>query len=64
MPVHHLGADRGVKHPRRQLARQAFADLDVHDLVTAPARAPIQRDLLTVQRMPGVLDHDKLRSVC
>ena len=59
-PRHHPGAHCGVEHPRRQLARQAVSDLDVHDLVTAPTRTSIQRNLLAVQRVPWILDHNKL----
>jgi hypothetical protein len=59
-----LRAGRGVAHPRRDLARQTRPDLDVEDLTTGASLPPVDANALTVERMPGIRHHNKLRSVC
>ncbi len=56
--------DRGISHPSRKLSRKTRLDLDVDDLTTTAAVSRIEPNPLTVERMPGVLHHDELRSVC
>ena len=57
-------AHRGIAHPRRYLTREPRLDLNVKDLTTGTPLSPVNANPLTVQRMPGVRHHDKLRSVC
>jgi hypothetical protein len=60
----HRSTDRGVCHPRGKLSRQTWPDLDVENLSTTAAMPSVEANPLTVQRMPGILYYDKLRSVC
>jgi hypothetical protein len=60
----HRGTDRGVCHPRGKLSRQTRLDLDVENLSTTTAVPSVEANPLTVQRMPGILYNDELRSVC
>jgi hypothetical protein len=53
-----------IAHPCRDLARQTRPDLDVKDLTPGTSMPAVQANALTAKRMPGVRDHDKLRSVC
>ena len=57
-------AHRGIAHPCRDLARQTRPDLDVEDLTPGTSLPAVNANALTVKRMPGVRNHDKLRSVC
>lgn len=58
------GTCRGIAHPCRDLARQTRPDLDVEDLTTGASLPPVDANALTVERMPGIRHHNKLRSVC
>jgi hypothetical protein len=55
---------RAIAHPCGELTRQPGLDLDVKDLTTGTPLSAIDANALTVERIPGVRHHDKLRSVC
>jgi hypothetical protein len=57
-------ASRGIAHPCRDLARQTRPDLDVEDLTPGASLPAIDANELTVERMPRIQHHNKLRSVC
>jgi hypothetical protein len=66
-----LGATRrnrraggAVAHPFRDRAGQTRPHFDVEDLTPGTSMPAVQANALTAKRMPGVRDHDKLRSVC
>jgi len=58
------GAGGGIAHPCRDLVRETRPDLDVEDLTTGPSPPAIDANPLAVQRMPGIRNNNKLRSVC
>lgn len=60
----HAYTDRRVDHPERQLSRRPSGGLNVNQFDAIAAGPPIQRQPLSVQGMPAILDHDKPQSVC
>lgn len=60
----HRRTQRGIAHPRRKLARQSGTNLDIEDLLAAAPCPLVQAQSLAAQRMPPVLNDNKLRSVC
>jgi len=59
-----IAAHTAASHPLRDLTRQTRPDLDVEDLTTGTSLPAIDVNALSVERMPGIRDHSKLRSVC
>jgi len=60
----HGRARCGVEHPRRQLSGQPAVGINMQDFSASTSGASKHRDLLSVQRMPPVVDYGDIRSVC
>lgn len=54
----------GIAHPRRDLTREPWPDLDIEDLTAGTPLSAVNANFLAMQRMPGVRHHNKLRLVC
>jgi hypothetical protein len=60
----HCRTDCSIAHPGRYLARYAGTHFEIQDLLTASSRSLAKPQTITMQRMPPILNDDKLRSVC
>jgi hypothetical protein len=56
--------NRSITHPDRKLSRETRPNLDIEDLMTAPAASRADPDALAMKRVPGIFHDNKLRSVC
>jgi hypothetical protein len=54
----------GIAHPGRNLARYAGTYFEIQDLLAAPPCSLAKPQSLAMQRMPPILNDNKLRSVC
>jgi hypothetical protein len=63
-PNRHRAAHRGVTHPGWDLPGDAGTNFEIQDLLAATSGPLVEAQPLAVQRMPTILDDDKLRSVC
>ena len=56
----HAGAGDGIRHPGRHDRDHAGGSLDMDDLTRGAPLAVLATDVLPIERMPTVVDHDLL----
>jgi hypothetical protein len=56
----HAGAGDGIQHPGRHDRDHAGGSLDMDDLTRGAPLAVLTTDVLPIERMPTVVDHDLL----
>ena len=63
-PDRHRAAYRGVTHPCRNLPGDTGTNFEIQDLLAAASRPLIEAQPLAMQRVPWILNDNKLRAVC
>ncbi len=60
----HRCADRCIAHPLRYLPGNILADFEMENLLIALSQSLANTQAFAVQRMPAIVNHGKLQSVC